>query len=59
MRNVVAIDYQRAAVEHNHTYYTRTHMYSPYEHVTNGDFPPLLWEKTGELSDGCLIQALV
>ncbi len=28
-------------------------------HVTNGDFPPLLWEKTGELSDGCLIQALV
>ncbi len=22
-------------------------------------FPPLLWEKMGELSDGCLIQALV
>ncbi len=37
---------------------THTYMYLPYGHVTNGDFPPLLWEKTGELSDGCLNQAL-
>ncbi len=34
-------------------------MYLSYGHVINGDFPPLLWEKTGELSDSCLIQALV
>ncbi len=53
MRNVV--DNQRTAVEHN----THTHMYLPYGHVTNGDFPPLLWGKSGELSDGCLSQALV
>ncbi len=38
---------------------THTYMYLPYGHVTNGDFPPLLWENMGELSDGCFIQALV
>ncbi len=33
-------------------------MYLPYGHVTNGDFPPLLREKTGELSDDYFVKLL-
>ncbi len=58
-RNVV--DDQRGAVEHKHTY-IHVHVLSyggPKEMAAISEIFALLWEKTGELSDGCFSEALV
>ncbi len=53
----IVVDDQRGAVEWTQAHlYTCTYLMGTWPMVT---FPPLLWEKMGELSDGCFIQALV
>ncbi len=45
--------------EHKHTYIHVLSYGGPIKMAAIPEVFALLWEKTGELSDGCLIQALV